>query len=573
MTKEKAFETLNLKSDATSNEIVAAYREAFNDLNVFISNAPTEHQRNLYSNQLVELNKAFSLLGGTLQEDKSELPNSAPVHDDSSAEKHVIIDESQKSSENHLSEQDALKLLDLKIPFSTEILEKTYSKKKRDLETGMKSALNNSLKHAYKEEIDKLAEAHTLLLPKAKIKEKKKMPAGVFTSIGIGLVLMVILFVWQPWSNSNAHGIDTDTREEFIKLKSQADILAEKQDWAHALEKYKAAYALIADAEVQDSIASMEQHLSTIELIAQKEAEAKDWAAAKKANTSAAYLDFIKKYPSGKQSAFAQRKLKSLKNEAGYKPKQVIINDGYSRSTEKLTVGRLYNLQTFLGNSFNYYGEISNNQPNGRGKSNFESGSLYEGYYRNGNRHGRGTMSMDNGDTYIGDFKDDRYHGRGTYKYANGNVYEGEFKFGDKNGFGIFTYSNRIYKGEFKDDYHHGHGEMTWNDGSMKYSGEFKNGKAEGRGTMIYQRGDEVTGEFKNGKVNGYAKYIFYNGNVYEGEFKDNKYHGKGSFYWSSGAKYVGDWIEGQQAGYGIYYNSKGELEYEGKYIQGKRVQ
>jgi len=81
MTKEKAYEILNLKSSATSNELVEAYREAFNDLNVFITNATTEHQRNLYSNQLVEVKNAFSFLGGTLQDDESECPNSALVRD------------------------------------------------------------------------------------------------------------------------------------------------------------------------------------------------------------------------------------------------------------------------------------------------------------------------------------------------------------------------------------------------------------------------------------------------------------------------------------------------------------
>lgn len=314
MTHEKALELLELEEGASSSEVRAAYSELFNELQIRLTNAPTEHQRELYRKRLAEIEEAYIVLGGMTEEEFNELPSISSV--EISAEEQARIDaqnaKEQQSKTTGISETEALNLFDLKIPFSADMLENTFRKKKRDLEAGMKSAPTDSIKKSFEQELKKLTQAHTLLLPKAQAKEKKKLPLGILVVVGIVVLLVGVLAIWQPWNDADSveNEVNLATKEEFIKLKGQGDVLAEKQDWSHALEKYQAAYALIADAEVQDSITSMEERLTAIA----QESEAKDWAAAQKANTTTSYLDFIKKYPSGTHTTQAEQKIKDLEN-------------------------------------------------------------------------------------------------------------------------------------------------------------------------------------------------------------------------------------------------------------------
>jgi formylglycine-generating enzyme required for sulfatase activity len=318
MTHEKALELLELEEGASPQEIRSAYQELFNELNIRLTNAPTDHQKQLYTRRLQDIEKAYLLLGGMSQDDVNELPSISPVEISEEEQTRQVHENAKTNTTATITEAQALKMLALKIPFSADMLENTYRKKKRDLEAGMKSAPSEAVKKGFKETIDNLNKAYTLLLPKAQAKEKKKLPIGILVAVGVVILLAVILVVWQPWQQEviiTHPGVDAKTEREFGKLKGQADLLVEKQDWSHALEKYQAAYALIADAEVQDSIASMENRLGLLVSTAQKEAEAKDWAAAQKANTTTAYLDFIKKYPSGTHTTQAEEKIKDLETQ------------------------------------------------------------------------------------------------------------------------------------------------------------------------------------------------------------------------------------------------------------------
>lgn len=77
-----------------------------------------------------------------------------------------------------------------------------------------------------------------------------------------------------------------------------------------------------------------------------------------------------------------------------------------------------------------YYGEISDNKFNGKGK-----------------------IFFDNGEVYQGDFKDSMINGTGSYKYEDGSIYCGEFKHGLKDGIGKMVFSNQtVIKGTWKQD-------------------------------------------------------------------------------------------------------------------------
>jgi formylglycine-generating enzyme required for sulfatase activity len=79
MTHEKALELLELEEGASAQEIRSAYQELFNELNIRLTNAPTDHQKQLYTRRLQDIEKAYLLLGGMSQDDVNELPSISPV--------------------------------------------------------------------------------------------------------------------------------------------------------------------------------------------------------------------------------------------------------------------------------------------------------------------------------------------------------------------------------------------------------------------------------------------------------------------------------------------------------------
>ncbi|WP_209332380.1 SUMF1/EgtB/PvdO family nonheme iron enzyme [Lunatimonas salinarum] len=332
MNEQKALELLDLEPGATASEIRRAYQEIYNELQIRLTNAPTEHQKELYRKRLAAIEEAYLFLGGESEEDLSELPSMGPV-ETASEEK------AQASNPKPLSEAAALELLGLSKPFSRGKLVDAYKSKKEDFERGLNNAPNDVLKQAFQHSLEQLEQSFSILEPLAespapvpprpeapKPQPEKKKTSPLLWAIPAVLLLAAGLWLFLP-QGEKTDEISQVLTDEFIKVKSQADLLVEKQDWSHALEKYKEAYALMADTEVSDSIASIGQRLEAIALDAkaheQAESEAKDWAAAQKANSTAGYLDFIKKYPSGTYTAQAEQKIKDLEAELQRKSSSV----------------------------------------------------------------------------------------------------------------------------------------------------------------------------------------------------------------------------------------------------------
>jgi hypothetical protein len=110
-----------------------------------------------------------------------------------------------------------------------------------------------------------------------------------------------------------------------------------------------------------------------------------------------------------------------------------------------------------------YYGNLTNNIPNGNGKIIYENGDTYMGEWKNGYSHGRGQSSCKNF-VYKGDWKFSKMSGKGVIKYENGDV----------------------YKGDFKNDLYNGEGSYIWKENGNEYFGEFKNNLKHGKGYFIW---------------------------------------------------------------------------------------
>jgi hypothetical protein len=80
-----------------------------------------------------------------------------------------------------------------------------------------------------------------------------------------------------------------------------------------------------------------------------------------------------------------------------------------------------------LENKVRYTGEwiVDTNIRQGKGKSVYPDGSLYEGSFVDDKAHGKGRLIMSNGELYEGQLIKDMRHGYGRFTNENGTKYEG----------------------------------------------------------------------------------------------------------------------------------------------------
>ena len=48
---------------------------------------------------------------------------------------------------------------------------------------------------------------------------------------------------------------------------------------------------------------------------------------------------------------------------------------------------------------------------------------------------------------------------------------------------------------------------------------------------------------------------------------KNDKYKGEGKYIWKNGEYYKGEWKNGLKNGKGKYYNKKGNIKFEGEWV------
>ncbi len=174
MTNDEALSKLELEQGATSSEINTQYQEFYNEFQMRITNAPTEHQRKLYQKKLEELAAAFEVLGGENPESNTqELPgiseseiidtekrnnSSAPIKNNFDSEEQIKINKASAGAENMLL-RDALDLLGVQENFSPVQIKKAYLTQKAELETEMQKIKVEAAKQVYRQELEKLSKA------------------------------------------------------------------------------------------------------------------------------------------------------------------------------------------------------------------------------------------------------------------------------------------------------------------------------------------------------------------------------------------------------------------------------
>ena len=128
----------------------------------------------------------------------------------------------------------------------------------------------------------------------------------------------------------------------------------------------------------------------------------------------------------------------------------LILKEDNSKNTKTLLENikflSSFNDLTLNKNAFNEF--LKNKENNILKGSIYKEGEMtyfigkYIGNIENGIKEGKGKSFYKNGDIYDGEFKNDVKEGKGKLKYMNGDEYDGGWKNNKKEGFGTMYYKN-----------------------------------------------------------------------------------------------------------------------------------
>ena len=198
---------------------------------------------------------------------------------------------------------------------------------------------------------------------------------------------------------------------------------------------------------------------------------------------------------------------------------------------------------------------------NGKGKSEYKIGTIYEGEFINGEKVGKGKEYYANGNKlkFEGEYlNDQRYKGKRYDK--NGNLtFEGEYRnleYSIKKFKGMktkYSFNNQLkFEGELL--YFKQHGKCKEYEGeNLSFDGEYFYGKKHGLGKEY---------NYNNGKIRFMGEYLF--DRIWKG--KQFKYD-----YDTKELKSEYEILYGKENGKCVKYYKGGKIRFEGEYLNGKK--
>ena len=112
-------------------------------------------------------------------------------------------------------------------------------------------------------------------------------------------------------------------------------------------------------------------------------------------------------------------------------------------------------------------------------------------------------------------------NGKGKTTYKKGDVYEGEYIRGMREGKGTYTFADgEKYRRTMVPESTTMDKEFYYFSNGNRYDGLWYKDYQQGLGTMYYYNGDKYIGNWEHDKRSGQGKYIFSNGAYYDGSWK-----------------------------------------------------
>lgn len=178
MTHQEALEKLELDSAASPSQIEQSYQELYNEFQMRITNAPTEHQRKLYRKKLDELEAAYEMLSrqGSGAADL-DLPQTGPSKEE--PVKPRSEPNKEKPSRFDITEDgvaDSLRVMQIELlPDSLEALQEIYERNVSELSDSLNSP-RESIRKLADEELEEINWAHEMLQTSIKARKPKPTP-------------------------------------------------------------------------------------------------------------------------------------------------------------------------------------------------------------------------------------------------------------------------------------------------------------------------------------------------------------------------------------------------------------
>lgn len=174
LNETKALELLDLEKGASQQEIRKAYQEMYNDMQIRITNVP-DSLRIKYIERLKQIDEAYRVLGGALEEDISDLPSTGPVEEDEEI--------NTQTNSPKITISSAKELLGIQGGYFLEDLENFYQERKNELEAAMQQSPLKNLQKIYESTLKELEQSYELLKLNAKPKPKKKEEKSKVTEL------------------------------------------------------------------------------------------------------------------------------------------------------------------------------------------------------------------------------------------------------------------------------------------------------------------------------------------------------------------------------------------------------
>ncbi len=160
MTKEEAFQILNVSNTESIDAIRQKYERVYSDLQVNLTNAPTDNLKRVYQNELEQLEKIPKVLNFPLQEETAHmLPSSKPT------ESHQLERNKKRLlNQEEISLEQAFQILGISWDsWSKEELNVKYEKLKQEFQLSIQNETLQSVKNGYQEALIKLENAYELV--------------------------------------------------------------------------------------------------------------------------------------------------------------------------------------------------------------------------------------------------------------------------------------------------------------------------------------------------------------------------------------------------------------------------
>lgn len=421
MTKEQAYEKLELPAGTDLQAIRQKFQQMHNDFQVQIDGSFSAEMRKRKQQQLEELKEAYAVLNGSeSMDDSASLPRTDKTFDiaENEIEAQAPQEGSREQSSAESSEPDlqqALTVFGLRKEQNMATISQTMQQHINDLVKQRNAISLTEVREGYDKAIAKAESAKSTIsdwLQERKREEEERQRLAVEEQTQQQQTQAAASLSGQP--TTSASSPPTGKKPNTIRWLSVLMLLVTIGMLYKFLPRWRGD--------------SSEQHRSittsdSVDIEAIRDSAT--WQKASATHSITAYQSYLDKYSEGIFRNEAQQIIATLQKEqaqkaaeeAHRKKKETLDREATSHSAK--TASTVTSGTRTLPDGGNYIGQLRNGKANGQGTTTWSNGRKYTGEWRDDKMHGQGTLTWANGAYYVGAFRDNKMHGQGTFTWKD----------------------------------------------------------------------------------------------------------------------------------------------------------